>query len=95
MLPVIEIAEQSHEFSGIKYPASAAAESLLGRTRYMEAMLTEIATWLSMDLDLFAIGAEECGCSKSGPKLHVRFSGTLKALIKIHSDFRVVSHCWR
>ena len=49
MLPVIEIAKQSHEFSGIEYPASAAAESLTGRTRYMEAMLTEIATWLSTE----------------------------------------------
>lgn len=55
MLPVIEIAKQSHEFSGIEYPASAAAESLTGRTRYMEAMLTEIATWLSTNLDLPAI----------------------------------------
>jgi|SRR5687767_8132865 hypothetical protein len=55
MLPVIEIAEQSHEFSGIEYPASAATESLTGRTLYMEAMLTEIATRLSTKFDLAPI----------------------------------------
>jgi hypothetical protein len=55
MLSVIESAEQSDAFSGIVYPASAAAESLSGRTRLIEAMLRKISIWLSTKFDLPAI----------------------------------------
>ncbi len=87
MLPVIEIAKQSHEFSGIEYPASAAAKSLTGRTRYMEAMLTEIATWLSTNLDLPAIQDRPRIEFASPMKLaSMRYTGIFRPMARGHLE---------
>jgi hypothetical protein len=53
--PAIAAAKPSDEASGITYPVSAAAEFRPNATRSMEALLTEIATWLSTDFGLPAI----------------------------------------
>ena len=52
---MLESVEQSDAFSGTAaYPATG-AESLPGRTRSVQARLTEIAAWLSTNFDLPAI----------------------------------------
>jgi hypothetical protein len=50
--PVIEAAKQNDEIAGMTFPASGAAEFRPDATRSMEALLTEIATWLSANSDL-------------------------------------------
>jgi hypothetical protein len=56
MPPAIAAAQQVDEASGISYPRFGAAEFRPDKTRAMEGLLTKIATWLSTDFGLPAIG---------------------------------------
>ena len=55
MPPVIESTEQIGEVSGISHTDSGAAEFQPAATPSMEALLTEIAAWLSTNFDLPAM----------------------------------------
>ena len=56
MPPAIAAALQVNRASGISYPHFGVAEFRADKTRTMEALLAKIATWLSTDFDLPAIG---------------------------------------